>query len=273
MRYELYYWPGIQGRGEFIRLALEEGAARYVDVARLSKRDGGGMPSLMRFLQDDAVKRRPFAPPYLKAGKLVIGQTANILLFLGPRLGLVPKDEASRLWAHQLQLTVTDLVSEVHETHHPIASSLYYHQQKREAVRRARHFTAERVPKYLDYFEQVVADNRGRQGPPGRQDAVLCRSVDVSGDRRAAVCVPEDDDAVGAGVSRVAGAAREGGGSPERRCLSRLAEADCVQRIRGFSGTIRSSMVEEAGGSDAYLHDRCRRNGVGLRRPARACGV
>lgn len=164
MRYELYYWPGIQGRGEFIRLALEEGAARYVDVARLSKRDGGGMPSLMRFLQDDAVKRRPFAPPYLKAGKLVIGQTANILLFLGPRLGLVPKDEASRLWAHQLQLTVTDLVSEVHETHHPIASSLYYHQQKREAVRRARHFTAERVPKYLAYFEQVVADNRGGKG-------------------------------------------------------------------------------------------------------------
>lgn len=164
MRYELYYWPGIQGRGEFIRLALEETGARYVDVARLSKRDGGGIPALMRFLEGDAVKRKPFAPPYLKAGKLVIGQTANILLFLGPRLGLITKDEPSRLWAHQLQLTVADLVDEVHETHHPIASGLYYDQQKREALRRARHFTAERVPKYLGYFAQVIADNRGGKG-------------------------------------------------------------------------------------------------------------
>ena len=163
MRYELYYWPGIQGRGEFIRLALEEAGARYVDVARLSRRESGGIPALMHYLEEATVKRPPFAPPYLKAGKLVIGQTANILLFLGPRLGLVPDDEASRLWAHQLQLTVADLVVEVHDTHHPIASSLYYHQQKREARRRARDFTAERMPKFLDYFERVLLANaRGR---------------------------------------------------------------------------------------------------------------
>ena len=36
MRYELYYWPSIQGRGEFIRLTLEEAGADYVDVARKS---------------------------------------------------------------------------------------------------------------------------------------------------------------------------------------------------------------------------------------------
>jgi glutathione S-transferase len=118
----------------------------------------------MRFLDQEAVARAPFAPPYLRAGKLLIGQTANILLYLGPRLGLVPDDEASRLWAHQLQLTVADLVGEVHDVHHPIASSLYYPQQKRVARRRARHFVAERLPKFLGYFEGVLAANRRGKG-------------------------------------------------------------------------------------------------------------
>ncbi|MBI2090635.1 MAG: glutathione S-transferase [Deltaproteobacteria bacterium] len=154
MRYELYYWPDIQGRGEFVRLALEEAGADYVDVARLPKR--GGIPALMRFLESHRVEHPPFAPPFLRAGKLVIGQTANILLFLGPRLGLVPKNEASQLWAHQLQLTIADWVSEVHDTHHPISGGLYYEEQKREAKRRAADFTAERLPKFLDYFEQVL---------------------------------------------------------------------------------------------------------------------
>lgn len=167
MRYELYYWPGIQGRGEFVRLALEEAAADYVDVARLSQRAGGGIPALMRPLDDPAVKRPPFAPPFLRAGKLLIGQTANILQFLGPRLALAPADEAGRLWAHQLQLTIADLVFEVHDAHHPISSDLYYHQQKREARRRTGHFTAKRVPKFLDYFERVLAGN-----PTGRGHVV-----------------------------------------------------------------------------------------------------
>lgn len=164
MRYELYYWPGIPGRGEFVRLALEAGGARYVDVARLPRRDGGGVPALMRFMENDAIKRRPFAPPYLKAGRLIIGQTANILLYLGPRLGLVPADEGSRLWAHQLQLTIADFVTEIHDVHHPIASSLYYHQQKREARRYAGHFLAERLPKFLGYFEEVLASNARGKG-------------------------------------------------------------------------------------------------------------
>ena len=169
MKYELYYWPSIQGRGEFVRLALEEAGADYVDVARLPKREGGGIPALMRYLDDADIQRAPFAPPYLKAGRLVIAQTANILQFLGPRLGLVPADEAVRIWAHQLQLTITDLVAEVHDTHHPIAASLYYHQQKREARRRALHLVGERLPKYLGYFESVLKSNpKGRGRMLGR---------------------------------------------------------------------------------------------------------
>jgi glutathione S-transferase len=153
MRYELYYWPDIQGRGEFVRLALEDAAADYVDVARQPKH---GVAALMRFLESRSLERPPFAPPFLKAGNVVIAQTANILLYLGPRLGLAPKDQAKQLWAHQLQLTIADWVSEVHDTHHPISGGLYYEEQKREAKRRAADFTAERLPKFLDYFERVL---------------------------------------------------------------------------------------------------------------------
>ncbi len=162
MRYELYYWPGIQGRGEFVRLALEEAAADYVDVARMPEREGMGVPALMRLMEDKATGRPPFAPPILKVGKQVIAQTANILLFLGPRLGLVPQAEATRVWAHQLQLTITDLVSEIHDSHHPIAGGLYYHEQKPEAQRRAGDFRAERLPKFLGYFEDVLERNGGQ---------------------------------------------------------------------------------------------------------------
>jgi len=159
MRYELYYWPSVQGRGEFVRLALEDAGADYVDVARLP--GGKGMAALLRFLKGEPVGCPPFAPPFLKAGKQVIAQTANILLFLGPRLGLVPKSEASRLWAHQLQLTIADWLVEVHDTHHPIAGALYYEEQKREAKRRAADFIARRLPKFLGYFEQVITRRRG----------------------------------------------------------------------------------------------------------------
>ena len=161
MRYELYYWPGIQGRGEFVRLALEDTGADYVDIARLPKR---GIPTLMRFLESRSVKHPPFAPPFLKAGKLVIAQTANILFYLGPRLGLVPKNEATRLWAHQLQLTIADWVAEVHDAHHPISGGLYYEEQKREAKRRAADFREGRLPKFLDYFEQVLKDHAKGKG-------------------------------------------------------------------------------------------------------------
>lgn len=164
MRYELYYWPSIQGRGEFVRLALEDADATYVDVARLPEASGGGVPALLRWMEAPAVGHAPFAPPFLKAGRRVIAQTANILMFLGPRLLLAPRDETGRLWVHQLQLTLADLIGEIHDSHHPVAGSLYYEDQQAEAQRRSRHLRRERLPKYLGYFERVLADNqRGRQ--------------------------------------------------------------------------------------------------------------
>jgi glutathione S-transferase len=157
MAYELYYWPSIQGRGEFVRLALEEAGARYEDVARQK----GGMPKLMRLLEDARAAEPPFAPPFLKSGRLLIAQTANILLFLGGRHALAPKNERGRLFVNQLQLTIADVVAEAHDVHHPIASSLYYEDQKREAKRAAHHFTTERIPKFLGYFESVLENSGG----------------------------------------------------------------------------------------------------------------
>jgi glutathione S-transferase len=164
VRYELYYWPEIQGRGEFVRLSLEEAAVDYIDVARMPACRGMGVPALLRLLEAEGIERPPFAPPFLKAGRFVIGQTANILLYLGPRLGLAPSAEADRLWVHQLQLTIADFVSEIHDTHHPVAANLYYSEQKREARHRASDFLHSRLPKFLDYFERVRERNRRRGG-------------------------------------------------------------------------------------------------------------
>ncbi|MFZ0763508.1 glutathione S-transferase [Bradyrhizobium sp.] len=162
MRYELYYWPSIQGRGEYVRLALEEAGADYLDVARLR-----GVPAMMRMMEGQS-GTPPFAPPFLKAGKVVIGQTANILFYLGARHALAPKAEAGRLWVHQLQLTITDFVLEVHDTHHPIGPSLYYEDQKSEAKKRTQEFWDERVPKYLGYFERLL-DGSGGHYVTGRR--------------------------------------------------------------------------------------------------------
>ena len=157
MRYELYYWPEIQGRGEFVRLALEEAGADYVDVARRR----GGEEKLMRIMTGGREQHPPYAPPFLKAGQLIIAQTANILLYLGGRHGLAPKNEAGRLWTHQLQLTIADLVEEVHNTHHPIASALYYEDQRKEAKRHTDEFWKRRPQKYLGYFEGVLKKSGG----------------------------------------------------------------------------------------------------------------
>ena len=155
--YELYYWPGIQGRGEFVRLAFEECGADYIDVARLPEAEGGGISALTRVLEnppDDAPA--VLAPPILKCGSLLIAHTSAILQFLAPRLGLVPADETSRLLAHQWKLTITDFLVEVHATHHPIAVSAYYRDQKTEAQRATRVFLTERMPKFLGYFERLL---------------------------------------------------------------------------------------------------------------------
>lgn len=157
MRYELYYWSGIQGRGEFVRLALEDAGADYVDMARKH-----GDDVMSPFLDGDRPGAQPFAPPFLKAGRLVIAQVANILHYLGPRLALVPDSESGRLHALQLQLTIADVVAEIHDSHHPVASGLYYEDQKAEAGRRASDLRETRLPKFLGHFEQVLKNAGGR---------------------------------------------------------------------------------------------------------------
>ena len=166
MPYELYYWPSIQGRGEFVRLALEEAEAEYVDVAR-EHGAGRGVKALMAMLNGAAAPLTPFAPPFLRDGNVVVSHVANILHYLGPKLGLAPEEEAQRLFAHGLQLTITDFVAEAHDAHHPISTDLYYEDQKSEATARAAAFLKHRVPKYLGYFERVLNDN-----PAGAAHAV-----------------------------------------------------------------------------------------------------
>jgi glutathione S-transferase len=157
MPIELYYWPTIQGRGEFVRLMLEDAGAEYVDVARTK----GGMARMMRFLEGDEPGALPFAPPFVRVGSLVVSQTANALAHLAPRLGLVPDDDAGRAEVAQIQLTIADLLGEVHDTHHPISGSLYYEDQRREAKRRSESFVKERLPKYLGWLDDVLERNAG----------------------------------------------------------------------------------------------------------------
>jgi glutathione S-transferase len=173
MPYELYYWDGLQGRGEFIRLALEHAGADYTDVARTQK----GMKSLLRLLESKTEPHIPFAPPFLKDGDLIIPQVANILLYLGPKLGLAARNAGLRAVANGLQMTIADITAEVHETHHPISTSQYYEDQKPAAKQRAADFIDNRMPKYLGYFERVL-----RQNPAGAKHAIGARLtyVDLS---------------------------------------------------------------------------------------------
>ena len=165
MAYELYYWPGLQGRGEFVRLALEEAGADYIDVARQPGKKG--MAAMMNILEGASEPCVPFAPPFLKDGGLVIGHVANILMYLGPKLGLAPTDEALRFVANGLQLSITDIVAEVHDTHHPIATDLYYEDQIDAAKARSASFIKHRMPKFLSYFERAL-----NQNPKGEEHAV-----------------------------------------------------------------------------------------------------
>ena len=156
-RYELYYWPAIQGRGEFVRLALEATSTPYRDVAREE-----GVTAMTRRMAQGPCP--PFAPPFLVDGPVVVAQVAAILHHLSPALGLGPRDERGRLWCHQVQLTITDLVAEAHDTHHPVGPMLRYEDQKPEALRRAGQFTAERMPNYLGWLEAVAARNPAGPG-------------------------------------------------------------------------------------------------------------
>ncbi|HEY1780011.1 MAG TPA: glutathione S-transferase [Roseiarcus sp.] len=175
MAYELFYWPGIQGRGEFVRLALEAAGAPYVDVAR-EHGPGRGMKAMTSVLEGGA-PQTPFAPPFLRDGAIVVSHVANILNYLGPKLDLAPKDEAGRLFAHGLQLTITDFVAEVHDTHHPISNGLYFEDQRQEAKARTTAFLQHRVPKFFGYVEHVLSVN-----PAGQKHAVgaALTTVDLS---------------------------------------------------------------------------------------------
>jgi glutathione S-transferase len=168
MPYELHYWPQAQGRGEFVRLALEEAGANYVDVAREDGK-GKGVPAMLEMMNGKKIARPPFAPPFLRDGKVMVGQTSAILLYLGPRIGLAPKSEADRLWVHQIQLTIADVVDELHNTHHPLGPEYYYEDQKAEAKRNAEQFRRSRLPKYFDWFETVLARNAGGKFLVGRR--------------------------------------------------------------------------------------------------------
>lgn len=161
--YELFYWPGIPGRGEYVRLALEEAGAPYVDVAR-EREDG--MDEMMSLMEAEGTKHPSFAPPFLRDGRVVVGQVAAILFYLGPRLGLAPKSEAGALWTHQIELTITDFVAEAHDVHHPVGVGLYYEDQKKEAARRAEEFRGQRIPKFLDWFERVMEANGATKQKP-----------------------------------------------------------------------------------------------------------
>jgi glutathione S-transferase len=159
MAYELHYWPTIQGRGEFVRLALEAAGAPYTDVARGSDGSGKGMPAMMRCMHDAHEVHPPFAPPFLKDGEIVVGQTAAILHYIAPEWKLVARSEQARIWTQQIQLTIADMVTEAHDTHHPIGSGLHYEDQKPEALRRAQQFCSVRIPKFLQWFESIVVRN------------------------------------------------------------------------------------------------------------------
>ncbi|MDN2677200.1 glutathione S-transferase [Janthinobacterium sp. SUN033] len=161
MVYELYYWPTIQGRGEFIRLALEEAGAEYRDIARLPEHKGQGVPAMLACLDGDSTPQAAYAPPVLRDGDMLIGQTSNILLYLGRRLGQAPRAESGRLWLNQLQLTMADWLTEVHDTHHPLSMNQYYEEQQQAAMLRSADFRATRLPKFLSYFTQVLLSRRG----------------------------------------------------------------------------------------------------------------
>lgn len=159
MTYRLYYWPTIQGRGEFVRLALEAVGAEYDDVGRSA--GGPDFGAVAGVIGNEDPGPPPFAPPVLDVGGRLIAQMANILLYLGARHGLAPEGELDRLWVHQLQLTLADWVDEVHDTHHPCGAELHYEEQETEARRRVAVFREHCLPKFLGYFEGVLESNGG----------------------------------------------------------------------------------------------------------------
>jgi len=160
MAYEFFYWPDIQGRGEFVRLALEDAGADYIDMARGPESEGRGVPAMLAVMRGGGTSHIPFAPPFLRDGRVIVSHSAAILLYLGGRIGLAPTDEDGRMWTHQIQLTITDIVAEVYNSHHPIDEDKWFHEQKDEAVARAAVFRGDRMPKFLGWFERILEANK-----------------------------------------------------------------------------------------------------------------
>ncbi|MEM1414031.1 MAG: glutathione S-transferase [Myxococcota bacterium] len=157
--YELYYWPTLPGRGEMVRLVLEAAGVPYRDVAR----ENGGDLDVVLAARKGALggATRPFAPPILKHGELVLAQTAVLVDYLGRRHGLVPEDEAERERVRMLVLTWLDVLGEAHDTHHPLGVSFPYEDQLPEARKAAAHFREQRLAGWLRHFDSVVEENGG----------------------------------------------------------------------------------------------------------------
>ena len=236
MAYELYYWPTIQGRGEFVRLALEAAGADYRDVARKPK----GMAAMMALMGDDSLVHPPFAPPFLKDGEVIVAQTANILAYLGPRLELEPRDEAAAAFTRQLAMTIADVAAEAHDTHHPIAVSLYYKDQKPEAQRRAKEFREERITKFLDLFRARAGRQSVRSSTPRRPRPDLCRPRPVPDRRRPTLRLPQCDEGPRDPMAEGHRPARPHRQTAEDRRLSRLAPPPAVQRKRHLPALSRT---------------------------------
>ena len=232
MAYEFFYWPEIQGRGEFVRLALEDAGADYIDVARGLESEGRGVPAMLALMRGEGTSHIPFAPPFLRDGDVIVSHTAAILLYLGGRIGLAPTDEDGRLWTHQIQLTITDIVKEVYNSHHPIDEDKWFHEQKDEAIARAAVFRRDRMPKFLGWFERILAGEPGGRGSPGWWLCHLCRSVLVPVDRGIAFRVSSRVRArVGEAAARD-GAAQSNGGTAPTEGLSGERTARTVQGDR-----------------------------------------
>jgi glutathione S-transferase len=162
MSYDLWYWPGIQGRGEFVRVFMEAAGISYRDRARQA--DAQALVEDME-AREDGEGFAPYAPPYLVArdgeNEFTIAHVAHILTWLTENHDLGSGDLQTDLHLIQLQLTITDVVAEAHDTHHPLGGSLYYEDQKQAAATRAKGFREERIPKYFDHFETALAVNPG----------------------------------------------------------------------------------------------------------------
>ncbi len=240
MAYELYYWDGLQGRGEFVRLALEDAGADYVDVARGAKKDGQGTGAMMKLINSKTEPHIPFAPPFLKDGELIVPHVANILLYLGPKLGLAPKDEGLRYVAHGLQLTIADMVTEVHDTHHPLATELYYEDQKDAAKVRAKDFIENRVPKFIGYFERVLAQNpHGDTQMIGNATTYVDLSIFPTR-RWPALRLSPRDEKVRQALSARGRVARRRAGTTEYRGVCGFGTTHSLQRIRHLPALSRT---------------------------------